>query len=93
MATTFLIGLVGYLLVVLLATIVAVITRSYAVRILLALMFVPPTLFCLFGFAATLEPMDTVRQWSFRIGYTVLGLGLAGTILLLLVNRPSPGER
>ncbi len=63
-------------------------TRSYAARVFLALLLLPPAGFCVFGFAATFEPMDAVTQWTFRIGYVVVGVGLAGTSLMLLIRRP-----
>jgi hypothetical protein len=34
--------------------------------------------------------MDAVKQWTFRIGYAVVGIGLAVTSLTLLVMRATP---
>ena len=87
MPTSLIIGLLGYLAAVIIATIGVVKTGWYVPRIILALLLLPAALFCLYGFAATFEPADAVTQWSFRIGYVVVGLALAATILVLLFRR------
>ena len=82
--------LVAFVAVVITAAIFVRGTRSYGAQIVLALLLLPPALFCVFGFAATFEPMEAVKQWTFRIGYVATGLGLAVAILFLLFRRPSP---
>ena len=84
---------VGFVVVVVFAVLLVRKTRSYLAQVFLAAMLLFPAAFCLFGFAATFEPMDAVTQWTFRIGYSVIGVSLAGTILMLLLRRPSsPGN-
>jgi hypothetical protein len=82
--------LVGFVAAVITAVIFVRGTRSYGAQIVLALLLVPPALFCVYGFATTFEPMDGVKQWTFRISYVAVGLGLAVAILFLLFRRPSP---
>jgi hypothetical protein len=36
--------------------------------------------YCLFGIAATFEPMDPTKQWTWRIVYAIVGLGCLATI-------------
>lgn len=85
---------VGFIVFVGIVSYCVIRSRSLVARIVLALLMVPPALFCLFGFAATFEPMDVATQWTFRIGYAVVGVVLAVTSLLLLIwplliSRPS----
>lgn len=62
--------------------------RSYVVQIVVAVLLLPLILFCLFGFAATFEPMPPRTQWVFRIGYAAVGFGLTVTVVALLIKRP-----
>ncbi|MDA1051423.1 MAG: hypothetical protein O3C40_13205 [Planctomycetota bacterium] len=93
----------GFLMAILFAFVIALVavvaivrgTRSYAARVVLAVMLMPAAAFCLFGFAATIEPMDAVEQWSFRIGYlasyflfTFVSFAVAGVLAAACRNDP-----
>jgi hypothetical protein len=82
----------GFLSVVVGLAVLVLRTRSYAAQLLLAAVLVLPTLFCLYGFAATFEPLDAGTQWTFRIGYSVIGLSLAAIILMLLMMKKSDAD-
>ena len=82
--------LVVFIAVVIFAAAIVRGTRSHGAQIVLGLLLFPAALFCVYGFAATFEPMDAIRQWTFRIGYVVVGLGLVAAILFLFFRRPSP---
>ena len=85
--------ILGFMIAVGISVMIVRRTRSYALQIVLALVLLFPAAFCVFGFVATFEPMDAVRQWTFRITYIVLGLGLAATILALFIRRPAQPVR
>lgn len=81
--------LVGFALAIASAALIVRKTRRPAARIALALVLLPPIGFCLFGFAATFEPMDAATAWTFRAIYAAVGLGLTMTILMLVFRRPA----
>ena len=39
--------------------------------------------FCAFGFLATFEPAPPVRQWTWRIGYTLAAAAMLWALLLV----------
>ena len=54
------------------------------IRILLALFLAAATLFCVFGFAATLEPLPARTQWIWRGIYGLIFVGnIAGLAHLI----------
>ena len=54
------------------------------IRILLALFLAAATLFCVFGFAATFEPMPGQTRWVFRSIYGLIFVGnIAGLAHLI----------
>ncbi len=54
------------------------------IRILLALFLAAATLFCVFGFAATFEPMSGQTRWVFRAIYGLIFVGnIAGLAHLI----------
>ena len=56
------------------------------IRILLALFLAAATLFCVFGFLATFEPLPTQVQWTWRTIYGLIFIGnVAGLIHLIRV--------
>ncbi len=60
------------------------------IRILLALFLAAATLFCVFGFVATLEPMPDQTRWVFRAIYGLIFVGnVAGLAHLIrgIFNR------
>ena len=60
------------------------------IRILLALFLAAATLFCVFGFAATLEPMPGQARWVLRGIYGLIFVGnVAGLAHLIrgIFNR------
>jgi len=60
------------------------------IRILLALLLAAATLFCVFGFVATLEPMPDQTRWVFRAIYGLIFVGnVAGLAHLIrgILNR------
>lgn len=48
------------------------------VRILGGLVLLAVAAFCGFGFLASFEPVELATQWTFRIIYTLAGLGALG---------------
>lgn len=84
---------IGILITVAIVVMVARKTRSSLAQISLAVVLLAPILFCVFGFAATFEPMDASTQWLYRMIYGAVGLGLAATSLFVLIRRPSPSDR
>lgn len=65
-----------------------------ALRVAGALMFVPVALFCLYGFAASMEPGDFHIVW--RIGYVLMLLGSLAAMGRLAfarrIQKPSEQE-
>ena len=60
------------------------------IRILLALFLAAATLFCVFGFVATFEPLPVHTQWVFRGIYGLIFVGnVAGLVHLIrgIFNR------
>lgn len=54
------------------------------VRIILSLLLVTASLFCLFGLMATLEPMQPGIQWTWRGIYGLILIGnIAGLIHII----------
>ena len=57
---------------------------NMAFRIILSLLLVAASLFCLFGLKATLEPMPPGVQWTLRGIYGLILIGnIAGLIHLI----------
>lgn len=60
------------------------ITNNMVGRIILSLLLVAASLFCLFGLMATLEPMPPGIQWTWRGIYGLILIGnIAGLIHLI----------
>ena len=93
MNTPTLVVLACFLLAVVAAVILVQKSRSRFAQVVLAALLLLPAAFCAFGFIATFEPMDAVRQMSFRIGYVVLGVCLTLTSVLLLARPPLPKDQ
>ena len=62
----------------------ASITNNMVGRIILSLLLVAASLFCLFGLMATLEPMPPGIQWTWRGIYGLILIGnIAGLIHII----------
>lgn len=56
-------------------------------RFVLVLFLIPIILFCVFGFWATFEPLDTAIQIRARIGYGGIALTGSAAVVWLLARR------
>lgn len=87
MSAALILKLLGLVVAVVAMSVLVQRTRSFAARVLLAILLLPVAAFCLFGFVATFEPLDLVTQWTFRIGYAVLGISAVASIARLSRGR------
>ena len=57
---------------------------NFLIKTFLALPLIGLFTFCIFGFLATLEPLDPITQMIWRVIYTIAGLGAISAILFML---------
>lgn len=58
-------------------------------RILIAIALLVVAAYCVFGFLATFEPNDPMRQLAWRVVYALIGATCAVYAGWLLISRPA----
>ena len=82
--------LIGFAIVIAASVCVVMARRLHtAIRIVAALAFAPVALFCMFGFAASMEPGDNHVVW--RVVYLVVFLACLLAIGRLVLAKPLKG--